>query len=174
MDDSIKAIIGLGNPGRPYYFNRHSIGFRIVDALAQRHAGSWRARDDMEVAEIILNGNKVFLIKPQAFMNNSGRVIPWLTKQGIKAENVIVVHDELELPFGKLALKKGGSARGHNGLRSIITSIGEDFYRLRFGIGRPEQKEQVAAYVLQDFSEDAALIETYMSAAADIIEAQVL
>jgi peptidyl-tRNA hydrolase, PTH1 family len=174
MAEPIKAIIGLGNPGRQYYFNRHSIGFRVVDALVERHAGSWRTREDMEVAELTVNGNKIFLIKPQTFMNNSGRVISWLTKQGIKPENILVIHDELEQPFGKLAIKKGGSARGHNGLRSIIAACGEEFNRLRFGIGRPEQKEMVSSYVLQDFTEDATRIIELIDAAVTLIEEQLL
>lgn len=172
MAEQIKAVIGLGNPGRPYYFNRHSIGFRVVDELAKRHGAAWRAREDMEVAEISIAGHSVFLIKPQTFMNNSGRIVPWLTKQGIKSENMLVIHDELEQPFGKLAIRMGGSARGHNGLRSLIGAVGEQFKRLRFGIGRPEQKEQVPTYVLQDFSEEETQVAQLVGAAADLVESE--
>jgi len=91
------------------------------------------------------------VIKPQTFMNSSGRVLPFLLKKGIKGENILVVHDELEKPFGKLVIRFGGSPRGHNGLRSIQGMIGKDFWRLRFGIGRPEEKSQVGNYVLSPF-----------------------
>lgn len=170
MEGTIKAIIGLGNPGREHYFNRHSIGFRVVDALEQRHGSAWKAREDMEVADVLINNNKVLLIKPQTFMNASGRIIPWLAKQGIKPENMLVIHDELEMPFGKLAIRPQGSARGHNGLRSLIAACGEQFFRLRFGIGRPERKEDVPNYVLHDFAEDPAEVEKLIEEAADSIE----
>jgi PTH1 family peptidyl-tRNA hydrolase len=165
----IKAIIGLGNPGHEYYYNRHSIGFRVVDALARDLGATWRERDKMLLAEVMINNKKVLLIKPQTFMNSSGNVIPFLSKQGIKAENILVVHDELEQPFGKTSLKVGGSARGHNGLRSIIAACGENFVRVRFGVGRPESKEQVPTYVLQNFSEDAAIIEHALDQAVVMI-----
>lgn len=166
----IKACIGLGNPGHTYYNQRHSIGFRVLDALADQHGAQWRTKDRMEVAEILLNDHKVLLIKPQTFMNNSGAILPFLTKQGIKAENILVVHDELELPFGKLASKQGGSAKGHNGLKSIITACGENFYRLRFGIGRPAQREDVPDYVLQPFAEPADKVDQLIEQAATMIE----
>lgn len=148
----IRAIIGLGNPGRTYENTRHNIGFKVVDQLVESHVGNgWRVTGELETAEIDLYGHKVLVIKPQTFMNNSGKVVPFLQKKGIKAEHILVVHDELEQPFGKITFKIGGSAKGHNGLRSIITLCGEDFARLRFGIGRPD-KEEVADYVLNNFS----------------------
>lgn len=170
MAEKIKAIIGLGNPGREHYFNRHSIGFRVVDVLSQRYHGEWKSREDMEFADVSINNNKILLIKPTTFMNSSGRVIPWLAKQGIKPENILVVHDELEMPFGKIAIRPQGSARGHNGLRSLIAACGEHFHRLRFGIGRPERKEDVAQYVLHDFAEDPTMLEKLIEEAADLIE----
>ena len=157
MDSSteqIKAIIGLGNPGPRFHGTRHNIGFMVVDALAERYHGSWQKKDDMELAQIRINDHPLLLIKPQTFMNASGRVIPFLSKKGIRAENLLVVHDELEKPFGSLAIRMGGSARGHNGLRSIIGVLGPDFLRLRFGIGRPDRKEEVSDYVLQRFDVD--------------------
>lgn len=166
----IKAIIGLGNPGSGYYRHRHSIGFRVVDALAKKLGAQWRERDDMLLAEVQLGGHKVLLVKPQTFMNNSGKVIPYLTKQGIEAKNILVVHDELELPFGEIKFKLGGSHKGHNGLKSIIASCGPDFARLRFGIGRPEDKAQVADYVLQNFSEGADEIGRLIEKAVGMIE----
>ena len=99
-----------------------------------------------------------------------GKVIPFLNKQGIKAENTLVVHDELEYPFGKLKIRFGGSARGHNGLRSIIEYCGKEFVRLRFGIGRPEDKRMVGNYVLQNFSEDMSEVEQLIEKAADVVE----
>lgn len=166
----IKAIIGLGNPGQQYYRTRHSIGFRIVDALAEKYGGSWRMRDNAEVAQITMDDTTILLVKPQTFMNSSGTVIPWLAKQGIGVDNILVVHDELELPFGSVASKKGGSHKGHNGLKSIIAACGPDFIRVRFGIGRPENRDDVPAYVLRPFAEDASEIEKNIEKAVALIE----
>ena len=169
QDFEIKAIIGLGNPGPKYYQNRHNIGFRIVDALANRFNGLWDVKPNMEVATANINGKNVLLIKPQTFMNTSGKVIPFLQKKGIKPDQILVVHDELEFPFGKITTRFGGSARGHNGLRSIIGVCGKDFLRLRFGIGRPEEREMVGQYVLQNFSEPPQDVENLIDQAVDII-----
>ncbi len=149
----IKAIIGLGNPGVHYKDTRHNIGFSIVDELVARQGGNWRKKDEMEFVEIQLHGKPVLVVKPQTFMNLSGKVIPYLQKRGIAAQNILVIHDELEKPFGSLTIKQGGSHKGHNGLKSIIAHCGPDFWRLRFGIGRPENKEDVSQYVLQGFKE---------------------
>jgi peptidyl-tRNA hydrolase, PTH1 family len=165
-----KVIIGLGNPGSTYALTRHNIGFRVIDALARAHGASWKEKDKAEIASITINDRPVLLIKPQTFMNNSGAVVPFLTKQGIRSEDALVVHDELEFPFGKLAFRPGGSARGHNGLRSLIASWGEGFGRLRFGIGRPERKEDVPNYVLQTFKERPADIEQLIAQAQEMIE----
>ena len=170
MKQEIKAIIGLGNPGSKFTHTRHNIGFRIVNELAQRHGGSWREKDNMELAEIRINDHPVLLIKPQTFMNSSGQVIPFLTKKGITPEEILVVHDELELPFGSVKHKLGGSHKGHNGLKSIIDAIGKEFQRIRYGIGRPEIKEQVGNYVLEKFSENDIEIEEYIQQAVEIIE----
>lgn len=168
--NSIAAIIGLGNPGSKYHFNRHNIGFRVLDAIAQAYAGQWKEKGDMEVADVVINGAKVVLIKPLTFMNNSGKVISYLTKQGITADTILVVHDELELPFGQLKFKVGGSHKGHNGLRSIIGACGDGFARLRFGIGRPENKEQVPDYVLHNFKESKEEVERFIDEAFRMIE----
>jgi len=154
MKYPIKIIIGLGNPGTKYHYTRHNIGFLVVDALAEKHHASWQKKQNYEVAEIEMNGEKIILIKPQTFMNDSGKVIPSLLKQGLTANNLLVVHDELEKPFGKVEFKTGGSHRGHNGLRSIIAACGAEFHRLRCGIGRPENKEDVPDYVLSNFSKN--------------------
>ena len=166
----IKAVIGLGNPGPKYYFTRHSIGFQVVDYFARLHNAEWSSKEIMEVAEIPLESGKVFLIKPQTFMNSSGKVIPWLLKKGVKAENIVVVHDELEHPFGKVTMRLGGSAKGHNGLKSIISVCGVDFYRIRCGISRPERREDVPNYVLKRFSESEDDIQQEIEKASDFIE----
>lgn len=164
--NQIKAIIGLGNPGRQYANNRHNIGFKIVDAVADKYGASWHKKEHMEVATVDINGQSIVLIKPNTFMNSSGKVYPFLAKQGIKAENVLVVHDELELPFGQIKTKIGGSAKGHNGLKSIIAACGDMFHRLRFGVGRPELRERVPDYVLEDFAED---VEPYIEKAVNAL-----
>src|SRR5579872_2341140 len=102
MTNKIKAIIGLGNPGKQFHYTRHNIGFLVLDTLAESEHATWKEKENQEIAEIHVNGQKIILIKPQTFMNNSGKVIPSLLKQGIKAENILVVHDELEKPFGKI------------------------------------------------------------------------
>jgi peptidyl-tRNA hydrolase, PTH1 family len=167
---SIKVIIGLGNPGRQYHRNRHNIGFLVLDALAEKHSAVWQQKKDMDIAEINHDGEKIILVKPQTFMNSSGKVIPQLLKQGLTAENLLVVHDELEKPFGKVELRNGGSHRGHNGLRSIIEFCGTDFIRVRCGIGRPERKEDVGDYVLANFSEKHEDVERMIDAAVDLID----
>ena len=170
MSVDIKAIIGLGNPGTKYAHTRHNIGFNVLDALAEKYHAAWRKREQMEVAEIQHSDKTIILIKPQTSMNLSGAVIPFLTKQGIKPDQILVVHDELELPFGKIATKTGGSAKGHNGLKSIIAACGPEFHRLRFGIGRPDKQEDVPAYVLQNFSEHPDELARLISHALMMIE----
>jgi len=170
MNNKIKIIIGLGNPGKQYERTRHNIGFLILDALAKKYDALWQKKNNQEVAEVEINDNKIILIKPQTFMNSSGKIIPSLLKQGIKAENLLVVHDELEKPFGKIEFRTGGSHRGHNGLRSIMEFCGPDFIRLRFGIGRPENKEEVTQYVLSNFFEPWASVELLIDKAVIMIE----
>jgi peptidyl-tRNA hydrolase, PTH1 family len=165
-----KAIIGLGNPGHAYVRNRHNIGFMIVDALAQAYGIGWHKKDDIELARIAINNKPVLLLKPQTFMNSSGVVVPFLAKQGMQPEDILVIHDELEMPFGKLAIRVGGSARGHNGLRSIMSRAGEHFARLRFGIGRPERKEDVPSYVLENFKENSSDINRLIDQAITMVE----
>lgn len=168
--NSIRAIIGLGNPGTQYQFNRHNIGFRVVDALAERHGGQWTGKEHGKVAHVRINGVQVILIKPQTFMNDSGKVIAFLTKQGFKPEHILVVHDELELPFGQMKIKIGGSHKGHNGLRSIMAACGDAFARLRFGISRPENRDLVSEYVLGNFKEPKEEVEQLINEACEIIE----
>lgn len=149
----IKAIVGLGNPGPAYAKTRHNIGFLIVDALADAYNGSWQSKNNMETCSIVMHDKKIMLIKPMTFMNDSGKILPFLSKQGIKQDNILVVHDELELPFGSIKFKFDGSAKGHNGLKSLMACGGSNFLRLRFGIDRPQNRDDVPDYVLAKFKE---------------------
>ncbi len=160
----IKAIIGLGNPGATYRNTRHNIGFQVLDKLADRYNAVFKDKENFQIAEIYIetitenlnNLQKILLIKPQTFMNNSGQVMRYLKNQNIKTSQILVIHDELELNFGKIAFKFSGSSKGHNGLKSIMANAGPDFWRLRFGISRPEDRSQVSDYVLQNFNKDQA------------------
>lgn len=162
---SIKAIIGLGNPGDRYYKTRHSIGYRVIDALAESYGSSWHDRGTLQTADITVNERSLLLIKSNTYMNDSGKVIPYLLKKGIAASEILVLHDELEKPFGTMNIKIGGSHRGHNGLRSIMSMCGDGFYRLRIGIGRPEQKEEVPHYVLAPFDNSELEVKTVIEKA---------
>jgi len=169
---SIKAIVGLGNPGKKFLFNRHNIGFMVVDYLAAQAQAQWHTQENLEHTTITVDDKNIILIKPQTFMNNSGAIVPWLSQKNIKPEDVLVVHDELEFPFGKVSHKCGGSARGHNGLRSLISHMGPEFCRIRCGIDRPERKEEVAQYVLSNFTQDEQDVQKMIEVAAIIIISQ--
>jgi PTH1 family peptidyl-tRNA hydrolase len=166
----IKIILGLGNPGKQFHHTRHNIGFLVLDELGSKYGAVWSTVKDKEVAEIAIDGNKITLVKPQTFMNSSGKVLPSLLKQGLSAHNVLVVHDELEKPFGVVDIKQGGSHRGHNGLRSLMEFCGQDFMRVRCGIGRPVHKEDVADYVLSNFIESDNDVEAMINKAITMIE----
>ena len=166
----ITTIVGLGNPGPTHYYQRHNIGFRVLDALAQKYGASWHEQTQAHVATITHQSKKVTLVKPTTYMNSSGHAITPLLKKGVTAAHVLVVHDELEKPFGALAFKQGGSHRGHNGLRSIITIIGDNFLRLRFGIGRPQEKADVPNYVLALFDEEPIRVNTAINEAVMLVE----
>ena len=165
----IKAIIGLGNPGQMYALTRHNIGFRVVDAFAQAYGQEFKKQDSMLLCTIMHHDAPILLIKPQTFMNDSGKVIPFLQKKGITADHILVIHDELELPFGEVKIKTGGSAKGHNGLKSLINFLGPDFHRLRIGIGRPEHREHVPDYVLERFKEPATAVDDSIERAVTMI-----
>jgi PTH1 family peptidyl-tRNA hydrolase len=169
-EHSIKAIIGLGNPGAQFDYTRHNIGFMVLDALADTYQGNWRTKGDMVYADVMMHDHKLMLIKPQTFMNESGRIMNELKKKGIEVNEIIVVHDELEKPFGDVSVKHGGGHRGHNGLRSIMHHSGPDFIRIPCGIGRPEHKEQVGDYVLSTFSETPDQVENMIDQAVIAIE----
>ncbi len=150
----MKIMAGLGNPGAKYAMNRHNIGFMAVDRIAADHGfGPWRTKFQSEVSEGRLGGEKVLLVKPMTYMNNSGRAIGEAMRfYKLAPEDLIVIHDELDLAPGKVRVKVGGGHAGHNGLRSIHAHVGPDYTRVRLGIGHPGDKARVAGYVLSDFS----------------------
>jgi PTH1 family peptidyl-tRNA hydrolase len=157
------VVVGLGNPGRSYERTRHNIGFLVADELSKRHGGSWRAKKKTEAASVGLGLKNVTLLKPTTYMNNSGAALA-----GSKVEQLVVVHDDLDLPAGDVRVKVGGGAGGHNGLRSIIQHLGNDFVRVRVGIGRPPVGMSITDYVLGRM--DSAIKEA-VPLAADAVEA---
>src|SRR4051794_30025554 len=167
-------VVGLGNPGREYEGNRHNVGFQVVELLAQRaRAPAARAKFGAELSEGTLGGERVVLCRPMEFMNLSGQAVAraagfWK----IPPAQVVVVHDELDVPFGRLKLGQGGGAGGHNGVRSIIADLGTpDFARVRFGVGRPPPGWQGADYVLADFTRaELKELPDLVSLAADAVE----
>jgi PTH1 family peptidyl-tRNA hydrolase len=144
---------GLGNPGSRYAGNRHNIGFMAVERIAREHrAGPWRRRFQGEATEATIGGERVVLLKPETYMNESGRAVGEAMRFfKIALGDVIVFHDELDLAPAKLRVKTGGGNAGHNGLRSISALCGNDYKRVRMGIGHPGHKDLVHAYVLNDF-----------------------
>ncbi len=150
----MKLFVGLGNPGASYAGNRHNIGFMVVERIAAEHGfSSWRARFQGQVAEGVLGGEKVLLLKPATFMNLSGQSVGVAMRYlKLTPADVTVFHDELDLAPGKCRVKQGGGHAGHNGLRSIHAHIGEGYGRVRLGIGHPGHKDRVADYVLADFA----------------------
>lgn len=163
-------IVGLGNPGGDYARHRHNVGFMAADAIHRRHGfGPWRRRFRGEVAEGSLSGTKALILKPQTFMNESGRAVgEAMNFFKLSPADVLVIHDEVDLPPGKFRMKQGGGVAGHNGLKSIGAAIGPDFRRLRIGVGHPGDKERVPGYVLHDFSKaDLKWLEPLLDAIAD-------
>lgn len=146
-------FVGLGNPGQKYQRNRHNIGFMAVDEIVHRHKFSgWSKNFHGLTAEGTIDGEKVLLLKPETFMNVSGQAVQAAaTFYKIPLDNTVVFHDELDLAPGKVRTKKGGGAGGHNGLRSIDEHLGQDYWRVRLGIGHPGDKNLVTPYVLGDF-----------------------
>ncbi|MGI8330582.1 aminoacyl-tRNA hydrolase [Actinomadura scrupuli] len=158
MNTDLWLIVGLGNPGPDYAGNRHNAGFMILDVLAGRIGGrfkSHRARADVVEGRLGgPGGTRVVLAKPRTFMNESGGPVAGLRDFfKVPVERLIVVHDELDIPYGAVRLKRGGGDNGHNGLRSITRSLGDkEYLRVRFGVGRPPGRMDAAAFVLRDFS----------------------
>lgn len=169
-------IVGLGNPGSRYAKNRHNIGAMVIDELAARHSARFAShRANAQIAEVrfVLGGPKVVLAKPNTFMNVSGGPVVNLAKYfAVPAEHVIVVHDELDIPFDTLKLKIGGGHGGHNGLRDIAKALGTpDFIRVRAGVGRPPGRQDPADFVLSDFaSSERDALPVLIADAADAAE----
>jgi peptidyl-tRNA hydrolase, PTH1 family len=148
---ALRIIVGLGNPGPEHLVTRHNAGFWFVDLLARRHSGEFRdyRKFSGETAKINIDGQEIVLLKPTTYMNRSGLSIRQLSDfYKIKPEDILVAHDELDLPVGTVRLKQGGGHGGHNGLRDTIAHIGETFWRMRLGIGHPGNKAEVIDYVL--------------------------
>jgi PTH1 family peptidyl-tRNA hydrolase len=167
-------VAGLGNPGREYARTRHNIGWLVVDELARRHDGSFRSKFSGSLAEIRANGLRLGLLKPETYMNDSGRSIgPALRYFKLPPESLLVVHDDVDLEQGRLQARLGGGLAGHNGLRSIVEAIGtSDFERLRIGVGRPGRGDprSVADYVLAPFEAELD-VDGLVSQSADVVEA---
>lgn len=161
-------IVGLGNPGSTYASTRHNVGFMVIDELCRRHGVQNVSKSSFE-GELFKMGSH-FLLKPTTYMNLSGRSI-LAVKNFYKVDEVIVIHDDLDLPFGALRFKKGGGHGGHNGLKSADGAIGADYVRVRMGIGKPEHKSQVADYVLHAFNpEEGKKLPIWIQNAADAVE----
>ncbi|HYY63175.1 MAG TPA: aminoacyl-tRNA hydrolase [Gaiellaceae bacterium] len=148
-------VVGLGNPGREYERTRHNAGWLVVDELARRLAGSWRSKFSGRLAEVRLDGARLALLKPETFMNDSGRSVAAAAKFfKVAPESLLIVHDDVDLESGRLQARAGGGLAGHNGLRSLAQALGsQDFLRLRIGVGRPGRGDprSVADYVLSAF-----------------------
>ena len=153
----MKIIAGLGNPGAEYAHTKHNVGFMLVDALAERlNAPAWKEDFFSSVTEMRIGGEKVFLVKPLTYMNNSGEAIgPMLSYYKMETDDLTVVHDDMDIPAGMVRIRKKGSSGGHNGIKSILAHVGgEDFARVRIGIGRPPAGWTVINHVLAPFSSE--------------------
>ena len=153
----MKMIVGLGNPGKKYEKTKHNVGFMVVDALAQKYQATFKkSAFEAEVAEFFLNGEKILLVKPQTFMNESGRAVgPLMTYFDIYQEELVVVYDDLDLALGKIRLRQKGSAGGHNGIKSLIAHLDSTvFDRIKIGIDRPRPGQTVVNHVLSPFAKD--------------------
>ena len=146
-------LVGLGNPGREYAYNRHNVGFMALDEIVQRYGfAPWRRRFQGQVAEGRIDGERVLALKPETYMNESGRAVREAAGFfKLEPEEVIVIYDEIDLAPGKLKVKLGGGAAGHNGIRSIDSHLGNRFWRVRLGVGHPGDKGRVHGHVLKDF-----------------------
>ena len=156
------VVVGLGNPGRSYERTRHNAGYLVADELAKRHDGSWRKRKKAEAAPVSVGLTDTTLLKPTTYMNNSGSAV-----SDYGPEDLIVIHDDLDLEAGTVRVKAGGGAGGHNGLRSIIGRLGNDFVRVRIGIGRPPPGVGVTDYVLSRMDSS---VKDAVPTAADAVE----
>ena len=166
-------VVGLGNPGREYARNRHNVGHMVADELARRHGGSWRRKFSGQLAEVRIDRHRVALLKPETYMNESGRSAKAAAAFfKVEPDAILVIHDESDLESGRLQVRKGGGLAGHNGLRSLNQHLGTpEFMRLRVGVGRPERGDRrpVADYVLSPFDPHVD-VEELVARAADAVE----
>jgi len=166
-------VAGLGNPGREYERTRHNAGWLVVDELARRHGGSWRSKVSGSLAEVRLGEKRLALLKPETYMNESGRSVSAAARFfKVPAESILVAHDDVDLEPGRLQARRGGGLAGHNGLRSLAQDLGtQDFLRLRIGVGRPGRGDPrpVADWVLSPFASEED-VEALVARAADAAE----
>ena len=171
--ESLKLIVGLGNPGTEYARARHNAGFQFADELARRHGATFRSepRHHGEVARVRIGDQELWLLKPMSYMNHSGDPVRSVASfYKVAVESLLVAYDELDFPAGVVRLKQGGGAAGHNGMRDVIAQLGDGFWRLRIGIGHPGDRSQVLDYVLgRANAADAQLMQDAIAAAADIV-----
>ena len=167
-------VAGLGNPGREYERTRHNVGWLVLDELARRHGGSWRSKFSGSLAEVRLGDARLALLKPETYMNESGRSVGAAARFfKVEPEQLLVVHDDVDLEPGRLQARDGGGLAGHNGLRSLAQQLGsQDFLRLRIGVGRPGRGDQrsVSDWVLSPFAPEED-VEALVARAADAVEA---
>ncbi len=172
-----RLIVGLGNPGREYAETRHNVGFMVLDLLAERVGGRFKAhKGRADVVEGRLAGCPAVLMRPRSYMNESGGPVASLRSFfKVPVERIVVVHDELDIPFGAVRLKRGGGDNGHNGLRSVSSALGsKEYLRVRVGIGRPPGRQEAADYVLKDFgTAERKDLGFHVDRAADAVEALV-
>jgi PTH1 family peptidyl-tRNA hydrolase len=168
-------VVGLGNPGDEYRGSRHNLGAEVVELLAERHGGRLRKRKERAlVDEVTMDGKRVALAVPLTYVNDSGHAVGALVRRfGVTPEELVVVHDELDLPVAELKVKSGGGLAGHNGLRSIVEHLHtQDFQRVRLGVGKPVSKEQGADHVLNRFGKrERSEVDVTVEQAADAVEA---
>jgi len=167
-------VAGLGNPGREYERTRHNVGWLVLDELARRHGGSWRSKFSGSLAETRLDGLRVALLKPETYMNESGRSVAAAARFfKVDPDSLLVVHDDVDLEAGRLQARRGGGLAGHNGLRSLAQDLGtQDFLRLRIGVGRPGRGDPrpVSDWVLSPFAPEED-VEALVARSADAVEA---
>ena len=177
-DDPVYMVAGLGNPGKNYHRTRHNIGFMVADRIVSGCGATYtRSRYNAEFVKTVLDGKKVFIVKPCSYMNRSGHPIASLAAYfKIQSTNIIVIHDDLDLPFGRIRVSKDRGHGGHNGIRSIIESLGtRNFTRIRVGVGHPGDSSNVTGHVLGDFSKSEAekldeIIDRCADACVDIMK----
>src|SRR5579863_5267941 len=171
--ESLRLIVGLGNPGTEYARTRHNAGFQFADELARRHGATFRSepRHRGEVARVRIADTELWLLKPMSYMNHSGDPVRSVASfYRVPVEALLVAYDELDFPAGVVRLKQGGGAAGHNGMRDVIAQMGDGFWRMRIGIGHPGDRSQVLDYVLgRPPAEEAQLIRSGVQTGADIV-----